>query len=175
MKCVGRFVVDMLHRDNSRRFDFPISCFFFLYKMYLPPSKMGFARPGDLLIHKEDQQKQEEHWPAWPSAPNLFLTVPWALSLPGPPQSVHGRCGEATTQSTSQDITSGVRKRTKCSQLEANILAQFSQGHLIFKLERMAGAWAIQVWSLLHGMSSEVLQTTALKSPFYTPVPTPDI
>lgn len=155
---------------------FPYFLFLFLIPNFLClPPRWDLQGLGTLLIHKEGQQKQEEHWPAWPSGPILFLTVPWAISLPAPPQSVHGRCGEATTQSTSQDIASGVRKRTKCSQLEVNILAQFSQGHLIFKLERMAGAWATQVWSSLHGMSSEVLQTVALKSPFYTPVPTPDI
>ena len=56
-----------------------------------------------------------------------------------------------------------------------NLLQYFFCFYLIFKSERMAGAWAIQVWSSLHGMSSDVLQTMALKSPFYTPVPTPDI
>ena len=68
---------------------------------------------GTLLIHRKGEEKQG------PVPPDLFMTVTWAISLPAPSQSVHGRCGDATTQSTSQDITSGVRKWTQCSQLEA--------------------------------------------------------
>ena len=85
------------------------------------------------------------------------MAVTWAASLPLPPQTVPGRCGDAMMHSTPQDLLVVSEDRPSVSSLRPSFLAQFSWGHLyILKWERLTDAQAYPGVILVIHMSAMV-------------------